>query len=266
MFEIGTDQAAGLRTTAPRRGPAMMPIASPAQPAGAYELLCLLAMQLKGMGYLPVILDATATEVGTRRDNDGSHLGLQHVLTDGSIAGLGHPGDGHEWLVMPAATGIKTLQQTALAAGGAVALSRLLSPFAPEAMLLLFGPAHALAPMVSNLSARVLVPVLPWSQASVDAYGAIKLLHMAGAIPVLAPLDHEHTPHAVHPVVTGVTDCARKHLGIDVERWGAPVWATGVQECALGRPVRPDTSQGLRDARYAGPGSPFVGAGSQLWS
>ena len=266
MFEIGTDQAAGLRSTAPRRGPAMMPIASPAQPAGAYELLCLLAMQLKAQGYLPVIIDATATEAGARRENDGAHLGLQHALTDGSIAGLGQPGEGHEWLVMPAARGLKTLQQTALAAGGAVALSRLLSPFAPEALLLVFGPAHELAPLVSNLSARVLVPVLPWPQASVDAYGAIKLLHMAGATPVLAPLNHEQPQPLANPVVAGVTDCARKHLGIEVERWNAPVWATGVQECALGRPQRPDTSQGLRHARYAGPGSPFAGAVPQLWS
>lgn len=264
MFEPGTDQAAGLRSTAPRRGPAMMPIVSPTQPAGAYELLCHLAMQLKAMGYLPVILDATATEAVARRDNDGAHLGLQHALTDGSIAGLGQPGDGHEWLVMPAAQGLRTLQQTALAAGGPVALSRLLSPFAPEALLLMFGPAHVLAPMVGSLSARVLVPVLPWTQASVDAYGAIKLLHMAGATPVLAPLDHE--PQPVNPVVAGVTDCARKHLGLDVERWNPSVWATGVQECALGRPPRPDTYQGLRAAQFAGPGLALAGAGSPLWS
>jgi hypothetical protein len=71
VFEIGTDQAAGLRTASQRHGPSMMPIASPAQPARAYELLCHLAIQLKAMGRLPVIIDGTASESGDRRDNDG---------------------------------------------------------------------------------------------------------------------------------------------------------------------------------------------------
>ena len=126
MFENGSDQAAGLRAASQRHEAVMMAVASPAQPARAYEMLCHLAMGLKQLGRLPVIIDGTAAEAGERRENDGSHLGLQHALTDASISGLGHAGDGHEWLVMPGATGLRTLQQTALAAGGAVALSRLL--------------------------------------------------------------------------------------------------------------------------------------------
>ena len=266
MFEIGTDQAAGLRTTSQRHGPSMMPIASPAQPARAYELLCHLAIQLKAMGRLPVIIDGTASEAGDRRDNDGSHLGLQHALTDPSISGLGHPSDGHEWLVMPGALGLRTLQQTALAAGGTVALSRLLSPFAPGSLLLVFAPAHELSPLTSGLSPRVLVPVLPWPQASIDAYGAVKLLHMAGAVPVLAPMGGEPGESPIAQVVDGVTDCAQRHLGLSLERWSEPVWATGVQECALGRPQRLDTFHGLRDPRFAGPGLPINGVVPSLWS
>lgn len=266
MFEIGVDQAAGLRTAAQRLGPSMMLVASPAQPARAYELLCHLAVQLKAMGRLPVIIDGTASEAAGRRDNDGSHLGLQHALTDGSISGLGHAADGHEWLVMPGALGLRTLQQTALAAGGAVALSRLLSPFEPGSLLLVFAPAHELSPLTSGLAPRVLVPVLPWQQASIDAYGAVKLLHLAGAIPVLAPLDDEAAESSIATVVNGVTECAQRHLGLTLERWSAPVWATAVQECALGRPQRLDTFHGLRDPRFAGPGLPFTGVVPSLWS
>lgn len=266
MFEIGVDQAAGLRTAAQRHGPSMMLVASPAQPARAYELLCHLAVQLKALGRLPVIVDGTAAEATCRRDNDGSHLGLQHALTDPSISGLGHPSDGHEWLVMPGATGLRTLQQTALAAGGAVALSRLLSPFAPGSLLLVFAPAHELSPLTSGLSPRVLVPVLPWPQASIDAYGAVKLLHMAGAIPVLAPMDGDHSDPPIGPVIHGVTDCAERHLGLSLELWSEAVWATGVQECALGRPQRLDTFHGLRDPRFAGPGFHFTGVVPSLWS
>lgn len=266
MFENGSDQAAGLRAASQRHEAVMMAVASPAQPARAYEMLCHLAMGLKQLGRLPVIIDGTAAEAGERRENDGSHLGLQHALTDASISGLGHAGDGHEWLVMPGATGLRTLQQTALAAGGAVALSRLLSPFAADTVLLVFAPAHEVSPLTSGLNARVLVPVLPWPQAAIDAYGAVKLLHMAGAIPVLAPMNTDPAEMPLEQVIAGVNECARRHLGIEPERWNPPVWATAVQECALARPQRKDTLHGWREPRYAGMGSPFGDAATSFWS
>jgi hypothetical protein len=266
MFEVGCDQAAGLRADAVRRGPAMMPVTSPAQPALAYELLCSLAAQLKALGRWPVIIDGTATEASERRPNDGNHLGLQHALLDPAISGLGRPADGHEWLVMPSALGLRTLQQTALAAGGTVALSRLLSPFSSGSLLLLFAPVHALTPLFGGLCARVMVPLLAQHHSSIDAYGAIKLLHMAGATPVLAPLHNprSHTPLA--QVQATVADCAQRHLGLEIESWAEPLWAQCVQECALGRPVRRDTFHGLRDARFAGLGGPQAGVLPTLWS
>ena len=56
MFDVGHDQAAGLRAEPPSAGAALMPVASPAQPARAYELLCQLAMSLRAAGRLPVIV------------------------------------------------------------------------------------------------------------------------------------------------------------------------------------------------------------------
>lgn len=265
MFEHGADQAAGLRAGAHRPGPSMMPVASPAQPASAYEMLCHLASQLKRAGRLPVILDGTATE-STRRDNDGSHMGLQHVLTDPALCGLGHPADGHEWLVMPAATGLRTLHQTALAAGGSVALSRLLTPFDPGALLLVFAHAHDIAPLLNGLDARVMVPVLAQPQSVIDAYGAIKLLHLAGATPVLAPLPDAPRESPVEQVVATVGDCARQHLGRELERWQERHWSTHVQEMAMGRPQRVDTFHGLRDPRFAGPGLSLSDTVPSLWS
>mgnify|MGYP006154829533 CR=1 FL=1 len=69
MFEAGLDQAAGLRAHTLRQGPALLAVASPAQPALAYELLCHLSAQLKAQGRLPVILDGTATETAERPDS-----------------------------------------------------------------------------------------------------------------------------------------------------------------------------------------------------
>lgn len=240
-----------------------MPVVCPSQPPLAYEMLCHLAMHLKALGREPVILDGASSEAAEHRH---AHGGLQQVLDDPTVSGVGAASDGHEWLVMPAATGIRMLQQTALAAGGAVALSRLLTPFAPGALLLLFAPVHELAPLMGGLPARVLVPLPPMPQTAVDAYGAVKLLHLAGATPVLAPLATEATMPLLAQVLGSVTDCARRHLGLDIECWSEPMWATGVQEAALGRPQRQDTFHGLRDPRFAGPGSPPGGVVPTLWS
>ena len=266
MFESGSDQAAGLRADPMRHGPALLPVASPAQPARAYELLCHLASQLKTLGRLPVILDGTAQEAAERRPGDGHHLGLQHALMDASISGLGHAGDGHEWLVMPAAQGLKSLQQTALAAGAPVALSRLLSPFSHGSLLLFFAPAHELSPLLGGLDARVVVPVMPLPQAGIDAYGAVKLLHLAGSRPVLAPIASADGAPVLEPLLANVSDCALRHLGLALERWSPPVWAACAQEHALTRPQRMDIFHGLRDPRFAAHGTSPAGVMPSLWS
>ena len=213
MFEFGWDQAAGLRSETPPNAPAMMPVASTAQPARAYELLCTLATHLGALGHQAVIIDGTASESTPRRGNDGGHLGLQHVLQDPSIAGRGRAPEGAEWLVMPGAHGLQTLQLTARAAGASVALARLLVPFSPGTLVLLYAPAMQLASLMAGSQARALVPVLPHAQASIDAYGALKWLHAAGLSPVLAPLD------APPQVLANVADCALRHLGLKTPLW-----------------------------------------------
>ncbi|HEX5739566.1 MAG TPA: hypothetical protein VFY22_13735, partial [Hydrogenophaga sp.] len=106
MFDIGFDQAAGLRSDALGHGPSLMPLASPAQPALAYELLCKLATRLTAQGDPLVIIDATETEATSDLRNDGSPLGLLRALQDPSVSGLERPADGGEWLVMPGARGL----------------------------------------------------------------------------------------------------------------------------------------------------------------
>lgn len=266
MFEAGIDQAAGLRAHPQRQGPALLAVASPSQPSRAYEMLCHLAAQLKVQGRQPVILDGTTTENAERRSGDGSPLGLLHALNDPAISDLGHPADGHEWLVMPAAQGLRALQQTALAAGGTVALSRLLAPFGSGNLLLLFAPAHELSPLCGDLGARVVVPVLQYPRDALDAYGVVKLLHMAGARPVLAPVASDDPGQVLDSVLATVCDCADRHLGLEMELWSEPVWAACAQEHALTRPQRPDTFHGLRDVRFAATGPSPVGAMPSLWS
>jgi hypothetical protein len=269
MFDIGHDQAAGLRGEPPRAGAALMPVACPAQPARAYELLCTLAAHLTALGREAVIVDGSAPEASTRRaGHDGSHLGLLHALQDASISGLGRAPEGAEWLVMPAAHGLQSLQQTARAAGAGVALARLLSPFSPDALVILFAPAQALGGLFAGLNARALVPVLPQAQASIDAYGALKLLHGAGLSPVLAPLSPGFEPESVplQQVVDTVADCAQRHLGLQVPTWPVHTWGLRVQESALTRHSRHDTHIPQRGTRSAAQGEHHAVAAQPFWS
>ena len=265
MFDVGHDQAAGLRAEPPQAGTALMPVACPAQPARAYEWLCTLAAHLASLGREVVIVDGSAHEADTRERN-GAHLGLLHALRDGAISGLGEAPDGHEWLVMPAANGLQTLQQTAHHAGPGTALARLLAPFSPDALVLLFAPAPVLAALLAGLNAHALVPVLPQTQATLDAYGAFKQLHLAGLAPVLAPL----APHTVQAdaglqqVVDSVAECAERHLGLPVQVWPTHTWGLRVLDSALTRhhtPARPPGQRpAVRDPRRAAAAAPT------LWS
>jgi hypothetical protein len=263
MFDVGHDQAAGLRAEPPSAGAAVMPVASPAQPARAYEWLCTLAAHLTSMGREVVIVDGSAPEASPTRERNGSHLGLLHTLQDPSIAGLGAAPEGHEWLVMPAALGLQHLQQTARNAGPGVALARLLSPFSPDALVLLFAPAPALATLLGGLNARALVPVLPQTQATLDAYGALKQLHQAGLTPVLAPLQTDAGADvALQPVVDSVADCAERHLGLPVQVWPTHTWGLRVLDSALSRHHTPTRQPGQRPAvadgrRAAAPAQPI---------
>lgn len=254
MFEPGHDQAAGLRGTPVHGGPGLMPVASPAQPARAYEMLCTLALQLSDVGRHPVILDGSSSEAPQAR-RDGSHLGLMHALQDPAIAHLDRPADGSDWLVMPAALGLQSLQQTARAAGAQVALSRLLSPFAASAIVLLYAAPTTIASLLAGLEARTLVPVLSQSQSSLDAYGAVKLLQGAGLSPVLAPLPDAHAAASLplQQVVDSVADCAQRHLAHPLDIWPAHTWGQRVPECALQRPRPNRTAQGLVSPSFDAP-------------
>jgi hypothetical protein len=243
MFEFDCDQASGLRAAVPANAAAMMPVASTSRPGLAYELLCTLATQLSALGRDTVIIDGSAQEVGERRALDGSHLGLIHALQDSTISGLGTAGPSSDWLVMPGAMGLQALQQTALAAGAGAALSRLLSLFAARTVVLLYAPANTLSALLAGVQAQVMVPVLALPQATIDAYGSLKLLHAAGLSPVLAPMESGWEPAQapLGQVVRSVSDCAERHLDYPVPKWACEAWGLHVQEAAIRAPWLPGT-------------------------
>lgn len=240
MFEFSFDQAAGLRSAIPVAPARVLPVATTAQPARGYELLCNLASLLTHEDQQIVIVDASAKESELRSGAEGRHLGLLQVLRDPSMAGLGRPVDEADWLVLPGARGLQALVNTAAAAGPEVALSRLLVPFAAGTLVLLYGAAPSLSALLKGSEGQVLVPLLAQPQASIDAYGSVKLLHAAGLRPALMPLADEADGGAadIRRLEETVLDCARRHLGLQLPSWPESTWAHRAPEAALMAPRR----------------------------
>ncbi|TNF62233.1 MAG: hypothetical protein EP306_04025 [Burkholderiales bacterium] len=238
MFEFAFDQAAGLRASAPVLPARVLPVAATAQPAQGYELLCRLAGCLATPDQPVVIVDASARESQRRTVDEGRHLGLLQVLRDPSVSGLGRPADQAEWLVLPGALGLQALAGTAATVGPAVALSRLLVPFAAGALVLLYGPAQGLSGLFGGTAVPVMVPLVAQPQASMDAYASVKRLHGAGLRPVLAPLAEAGASPAFGRVQDTVVDCARRHLLLELECWPAATWGHRALEAAVAAPGR----------------------------
>lgn len=252
MFEFAFDRTSGLREVPSAVPAAVMPVACTSRPGQAYEVLCALASQLGALGRDVVIIDGSSHEVGAPGARDGRHLGLLHALEDPSISGLGAAGPASEWLVMPGAMGLQKLQQTARAAGAALAVSRLLAPFSSGSVVLLYAPATMLGALLAGLHASVMVPVLDMPQATIDAYGSVKVLHASGLTPVLAPMASvvEPSQAPLGQVVRSVRDCAERYLNYGVEEWPAASWGERVEKLAFAAPWPPGTQV---DSQVTGP-------------
>lgn len=246
MFEFDVNQVSSLQAETDFDPAVVMPVATSARPAQAYEMLCALATQLGAMGRDVVIIDGSAKEGGSTRQRDGSHLGLLHVLEDASIGGLGASGPTEEWLVMPGSLGVRALMQTAHAAGPAMVVSRLLAPFASGTVVLLYAPAVQLSVLLAGLQVPVIVPVSDMPQATLDAYGSVKVLCAGGLSPVLAPLATlagvAQAP--LGQVVRSVSDCAERYLNHRLAQWPMATWADQVLNAAFAAPWSPNALAG----------------------
>lgn len=260
MFEPGAHQAAGLQGAALSGSALLMPLASSARPAQAYDWLCEVAARLSAAGHAVVVLDATAAEqpalhrTGSSRDMP---LGLLRALIDPSVVQLERPLDDAEWLVLPAALGLERLLDTARAGGPRAALSRLLAPFAADVVVLLFAPAAALGELLCDTGAHIMVPVVGPAQAGLDTYAAAKLLHFAGLQPVLCPPQQDA---AGERTTRSVSDCARRHLDLDWPVWSAESWVTRIPVVAQVAPSPAHPNAPAAEPAHA------HGPGRFLWS
>ena len=199
------------------------------------------------------------TVIVTGGDGDGYSIGGNHFLhacrrnvdmtyivmdnhVYGMTKGQASPTTEPDWdnKLSPGGTGIRSFHPLVIAlAAGANFIGRGFS-----------GDPNGTAAIIARLQQ---------AQASIDAYGSLKLLHGAGLSPVLAPLDHDLEPAQapLQQVVQAVTDCARRHLGYAVDTWPLENWATRVQASAQVMPVTEHllTHERQRGQRHTAPGA-----------
>lgn len=243
MFEFSSERSSAPIQSLMGETASVFPVVATSRPGQGYEVLCALASKLGASGREVVIIDGSAQEVSLKRSGDVHHFGLVHALEDTSIGGLGEPGPDSEWLVMPGAKGLQVLQRTARAAGAGFALSRLLAPFSPSALVLVYAPAHAICAILAGMASHAMVPVLDLPQATLDAYGSVKLLHAAGLTPVLAPMAFEDASAKapLSQVVRTVVECADRYLHYRIAQWPMSAWSEEVQAHAFSAPWPPGT-------------------------
>ena len=166
---------------------------------------------------------------------------------------------------MPAQQGLQALLQTACAAGPAMVVSRLLAPFACGTVVLLYAPALQLSALLAGLQVPIIVPVSDMAQATLDAYGSVKVLHAGGLSPVLAPMamvvDGAQAP--LGQVVSSVCDCAERYLNHRLPQWPMSEWGHRVRTAAFAAPWPPGVLAGMPLAQPLGPVGPAAASSNR---
>lgn len=222
MFDL-FDQAQGLQAFVPASCTRVLVV--PAGPHGgvAHQLLWLLARRLARQGEQVLVIDGMADELpGT---------GLRALLEAPTGTSAPWSGDWDEGLVsgvhiLPGRQGLLRLgnQGHALRSGSGV--SRLVQVLPTGVFVLLTAPVEVLAVLLQGTAARPLVPLDAQPRSLVEAYNTAKVLLQAGELrPVLVPMAPAGRVassaglQALEAPVAALTQCARTHLGVDLQIW-----------------------------------------------
>lgn len=173
-------------------------------------LLWRLCSALVGFGYTVTVLDATTCE------SDGNP-GLEQLLEFDFWPSEPH-GDNPQWKVIPAAFGLQSLGL--VQERKAQSLQQLGQLFPHEGVLILYGKAQWLAPLLSNSGTKPLLAVAPMQNSLVGGYVALKHLLLNGRLaPTIVNLLSDSPTREnvkLRPVATTLSQCAKNFLGYDV--------------------------------------------------
>lgn len=230
MFDL-FDQAHGLLACVSAPSTRLLVVPATAHGGVAHQLLWLLARRLAREGEQVLVVDGMASEA--------AGTGLRALLdtapdtSPGGPAGapVPWPGDWTEDVVagvhiLPARRGLLQLANQAHGQPAGGTLRRLAQALPSGVFVLLTAPADLLAVLLQGTAARPLVPLDAQPRSLVEAYNAAKVLLQAGELsPVWVPMASSSRfaggrgLDALDAPVAALAQCARTHLGVDVQIW-----------------------------------------------
>lgn len=210
MLERSIDQATGLLALATPQGPRLMAMVNHGDEKFELPLLWRLCSALVGFGYPVTVLDATTCE------SEGNP-GLEQLL-EYDFWHSDPDGDSPQWKVIPAAFGLQSLG--ALQEHKSQSLQQLGQLFPHEGVLLIYGKAQWLTPLLSNSGIKPLLAVAPMKHSLVGGYVALKQLLLNGRIePTIGNIlaDAPTVENVkLRPVASTLSACAKNFLGYEV--------------------------------------------------
>lgn len=210
MLERSNTQATGLLTLATPQGPRLMAMVNHGDEKFELPLLWRLCSALVGFGYPVTVLDATTCE-------SERNPGLEQLL-EYDFWRSDPDGDSPQWKVIPAAFGLQSLG--AMQERKAQGLQHLGQLFPHEGVLLFYGKAQWLAPLLENCGVKPLLAVAPMKNSLLGGYVALKHLLLNGKLePTIVNLVQNSAPSGavkLRPVATTLSECAKNFLGYEV--------------------------------------------------
>lgn len=210
MHDHPTNQAAGLLELAMAPSPKLMAMVSHGDEQSELPLLWRLCSSLVDFGYTVTVLDATTCE-------SQANPGLEHLL-DYAYWPSTRSTDIPEWNIIASGMGLQTL--CANPEHKVQSLLHLGHLFQHEGVVILYGKAEWLVPLLSDSTISPLLALAPVKASLLTSYLALKYLLLKGRLhPTVVNLVPEHLPSqgtALGTVGASLSDCARNFLGYEV--------------------------------------------------
>jgi hypothetical protein len=224
MLEPRADQGESLRCHAPQASSRLITLVSQGDSATEQPLLWQLCSALQGYGYSIAVLDGTSLETERKP-------GLQQLLNN--AFGAGH--DAAEelgWSVMPAAAGLRTLARapgmrtwipgdTETTSRTTPAMQRVGELFRDYSVVVLYGRAELLIPVLAGSEAQPLLTLTPLRSSVMRAYRTLKqLLQQARLQPTVASLatpSQKNAEAIARNAGKTLQECAMTYLGCQTD-------------------------------------------------
>lgn len=210
MLERPANQAAGLLELASPQVPQLMAVVNHGDETAELALLWRLCSSLVDFGYAVTVLDATTYESET---NPGLEQLLDYAYWRGN-----EDSNAPAWNVIPSGRGLQAL--AGMPERRLQSLHHLGRLFMHDSVLILYGQAELLTPLLAHSGIHPLLAIAPAKRSLLTSYLALKRLLLKGGLePTIVNLTGDNQragAEQVEGVAASLSDCARTFLGFEV--------------------------------------------------